>query len=70
MERKTRPSRRHLYNRCSYLNKIMRISVILFLLNILLSACNNVNNDKAIINGINQKDNSSNNEDSKRTNCS
>ena len=39
--RKTRTGRRHLYNRCSYLNKIMRISVIL-LLHILLSACNNV----------------------------
>ena len=64
MERKTRTGRRHLYNRCSYLNKIMRISVIL-LLHILLSACNNVDNDKAITNGIYQKDNSSNNEDSK-----
>ena len=39
----------------------MRISIIL-LLNILLSACNYSNNDAAIINVINQKDNSSYND--------
>ena len=37
----------------------MRISIIL-LLHILLSACNNINNDAAITNSFNQKNNSSN----------
>ena len=39
----------------------MRISIIL-LLHILLSACNNINNDAAITNSFNQKNNSSNND--------
>ena len=39
----------------------MRISIIL-LIHILLSACNNINNDAAITNSIKQKNNSSNND--------
>ena len=39
----------------------MRISIIL-LIHILLSACNNINNDAAINNSVNQKNNSSNND--------